>query len=69
MNGRKVTPDDRRCLIEARVEGRPPFIASDEASGVLRAVDGAAEKPCRVIDSALENQRDESRHRTDPEPA
>lgn len=69
VNGKKVTPDDRRCLIEARVEGRPPFIASDEASGVLRAVDGAAEKLCRAIDSALEKQRDESRRRPDPEPA
>lgn len=69
VNGRKVTPDDRRCVIEAHVQGRPPFTASDEASGLLLAVDGAAEKLCRVIDSALEKQRDESRRRTDPEPA
>ena len=66
VNGRKVTPDDRRCLIEARVEGLAPFTASEEASGVLRAVDGAAEKLGRVLESALEKQRDEARRRTDP---
>jgi hypothetical protein len=66
VNGRKVTPDDRRCLIEARVEGRAPFTASEEASGVLLAVNGAAEKLLRVIESALEKQRDEARRRTDP---
>lgn len=69
VNGQKVTPDDRRCLIEARLEGRPPMTASDEASGVLLAVNGAAEKLARIIDTALEKQRDESRRRTDPEPA
>ena len=69
VNGRKVTPDDRRCLIEARLEGRPPLVASDEASGVLQAVNGAAEKLGRAIESALEKQRDEARRRTDPEPA
>lgn len=66
VNGRKVTPDDRRCLIEARVEGRPPFTASEEASGVLLAVNGAAEKLSRVLDSDLAKQRDEARRRTDP---
>lgn len=69
VNGRKVTPDDRRCLIEARLEGRPPLTASEEASGLLLAVDGAAEKLGRIIDSALEKRRDEARRSTDPEPA
>jgi ribosome-associated translation inhibitor RaiA len=66
VNGKKVTPDDRRCLIEAHVGGRPPVTASDEASGVLLAVNGAAEKLARVIEHALEKQRDESRSRPSP---
>lgn len=74
VNGSKVTPDDRRCLIEARMEGRPPFAASAEASGLLQAVNEAAEKLVRILDSTVEKQRDESRRRTDvaqgePEPA
>lgn len=66
VNGRKVTPDDRRCVIEARLEGRPPMAASEEASGVLLAVNGAAEKLRRIIDSTLEKQVDVARRRTDP---
>lgn len=69
VNGRKVTPDDRRCLIEARVEGRPPMTASAEASSLLAAVNEAAEKLARIIDSDLAKQRDEARRRKDPEPA
>lgn len=66
VNGRKVTPDDRRCLIEARLEGRPPLVASDEASGLLAAVEGAAEKLGRAIESDLEKLRDEARRGTIP---
>lgn len=61
VNGKRVTPDDRRCLIEARLEGRPPVTASEEASGILLAVNGAAEKLSRVIESGLEKLRDEAR--------
>lgn len=53
VNGGKPGSDDKRCLIEARIEGRPPVTASDDADTVKAAVDGAARKMQRVLDSAL----------------
>lgn len=43
-NGRKDGLDDKRCLIEARIEGRQPIVVTDEASNHEQAVKGAAGK-------------------------
>ena len=44
---------DKRCLIEARLAGRPPTVASDLASSVEHAVTGAARKMASLLETEL----------------
>ncbi|MDA1306294.1 MAG: HPF/RaiA family ribosome-associated protein [Acidobacteria bacterium] len=52
-NGAKAGAPDIRCLIEARLEGRPPIVAKHQAAKVVDALEGAADKLKRSIDSSL----------------
>ncbi|QDH70262.1 HPF/RaiA family ribosome-associated protein [Marilutibacter alkalisoli] len=52
-NGGKSGGNDKVCLMEARLEGRPPMTASEDADTVASAVSGAARKLQRVLDHAL----------------
>jgi len=45
--------DDKRCLMEARLEGRQPVAVTHQAGSVSEAVDGAANKLKSLLDSAL----------------
>jgi len=58
--------DDMRCMMEARLEGRQPIAVTHHAATVDQAVDGAAGKLTRVIESTLGRLRDQKRARTDP---
>jgi len=60
--------DNMRCVMEARLEGRQPVAVTHQAANVDQAVDGAADKLTRMIESTLGQLRDEKRHRTDPPP-
>ena len=64
----KVGHDTMRCMLEARLEGRQPIAVTHQASTVDQAVDGAADKLTRLIESTLERQLDQRRARTDPPP-
>ena len=64
----KSTQHDKRCMMEARLEGRQPITVTDEADTVVQAVDGAAGKLARLIESTLGRQGVEKSHRTDPPP-
>lgn len=55
--------DDLRCMMEARLEGRQPVAVTHHAKTLDQAVDGAADKLCRLIDSTLGRSRDSSGHR------
>ena len=44
---------DKRCMMEARVEGRPPTAVTHQAPTVELAVDGAAAKLANSIESTL----------------
>ena len=44
VNGDKSGGSDKRCLIEARLEGRHPQVASDQAATPEAACSGAARK-------------------------
>jgi ribosome-associated translation inhibitor RaiA len=59
VNGHKVTKDDKHCLIEARLEGRQPIVASHSAETLHQAVDRAAEKLARAIDGKLGRIQDQ----------
>ena len=52
-NGQRGGADDKRCLMEARLEGRPPTAVSHRASTIQLAIEGAAAKLARAIESTL----------------
>jgi ribosomal subunit interface protein len=44
---------DKRCVIEARLEGMQPVAVTDQAEHMEQAVNGAADKLEKLIDHAL----------------
>jgi hypothetical protein len=52
-NAGKRGPDDKRCMMEARLQGRKPQAVTHNAETVEQAVKGAADKLRRVLDSSL----------------
>jgi hypothetical protein len=52
-NGAKAGPDDKRCTMEARREGRLPIAVTHHADTIESAVNGAARNMDRAIDSAI----------------
>ena len=52
-NGSKGGQQDHRCMLEARLEGRQPVAVTDHAATLEQAVDGAAQKLARLLDSTL----------------
>lgn len=52
-NGKKDGPDDIRCLLEARLEGRQPIVAIQKADAVEPAVSGAIKKLTASLDTIL----------------
>lgn len=53
VNGTKTGGGDKHCTIEARLEGRPPVAATEDADNMRAAISGAARKLQRVLDSSL----------------
>ena len=45
--------DDKRCVMEARLEGRRPEAVTHQAASLIDAVDGAAEKLKASLESTL----------------
>ena len=67
-NGDKNSPNDKRCVMEARLEGRQPVAATHQAATLDQAVEGAAHKLTRLIESTLGRLHDQASRRTDPPP-
>lgn len=67
-NGDKSGPNDKRCVMEARLEGRQPVAVTHQATTVDQAVEGAAHKLSRLIESTLGRLHDQANRRTDPPP-
>lgn len=57
-NAAKSGKDDKRCMIEARVDGRKPTAVTDHAQSIHQAIGGAVDKLTRAIDSDLGRLRD-----------
>lgn len=53
-NSHKSGQADKRCMMEARIEGRQPTAVTHQAASVAEAIDGAADKLKRSIESTLE---------------
>lgn len=52
-NADKPGEADKRCLIEARLEGRQPEVVSDHAATLEQAYLGAAKKLQRALETTL----------------
>jgi ribosome-associated translation inhibitor RaiA len=65
-SGPKSRENNKRCMMEARLEGRQPIAVTDEAATVDLAVNGAADKLARLIEHTLGKLHAQRTHRTDP---
>jgi ribosomal subunit interface protein len=52
-NAHKSGGHDLRCLMEARLQGYQPVVATEHAENMHKAIQGAAEKLKRAIESAI----------------
>jgi ribosome-associated translation inhibitor RaiA len=57
VNGPKDGLNDKRCLIEVRLEGMKPIAVSNNANTHEQAIDGAIEKIKTSLDSMLGRMR------------
>jgi ribosome-associated translation inhibitor RaiA len=57
-NSDKGGSRDKRCMMEARLEGRPPTAVTHQAATVDEALNGAAAKLVRSLTSTLGRLRD-----------
>ncbi|MBA3697730.1 MAG: HPF/RaiA family ribosome-associated protein [Planctomycetes bacterium] len=57
-NGDKNGQKDKRCVMEARLEGRQPTAVTCEAATLAQAVAGAADKLKSSIESTVEQLRE-----------
>jgi hypothetical protein len=67
-DGDKNGQNDKRCMMEARLEGRQPVAVTQLAATLDEAVDGAAGELTRLIEHTLGREEDLRRGRTDPPP-
>ena len=51
-SGGKSGQSDKRCVMEARLEGYQPIVVREQAGSLDQAVEGAAAKMLRAVDSA-----------------
>lgn len=49
---------DKRCMIEARQEGRPPIAVTEFAATMKQAFDGATEKLVRLLEKSMDKLQD-----------
>lgn len=56
-NGDKGGAADKRCVMEARLEGRPPAAVTHHAATVEQAIIGAADKLARSVETTVEKMR------------
>jgi hypothetical protein len=52
-NGSKGGPDDKRCMMEARITGRQPVAVTHHADTVLSAIHGAAHSLAKAIAAVM----------------
>jgi ribosome-associated translation inhibitor RaiA len=58
-SGHKDTQNDKRCMMEARLQGRQPIAVTHHAATVHEAIDGAADKLTRLVESTVGRLQDQ----------
>lgn len=56
-NGNKGGADDKRCVLEARIEGHQPVVVTHQAETLKQAYTGASHKMKSALTSTLEKLR------------
>jgi ribosomal subunit interface protein len=62
----KSGQNDKRCVMEARLQGRQPIAVTHHAGSLHQAVDGAADKLTRLVESTIGRLRDQESRATSP---
>jgi ribosome-associated translation inhibitor RaiA len=57
-DGDKKGKNDKRCMIEAHLEGRQPIVVTDHADTLNQALDGAIDKLINMVESIRGRLRD-----------
>lgn len=57
-SGNKQSDNDKRCMMEARIEGRHPSAVTHHAASLGEAIDGAADKLRSSVESTLDKADD-----------
>jgi ribosome-associated translation inhibitor RaiA len=57
-NGHKSGQDDKRCMMEGRLEGHQPMAVTHHAATLSQAINGAAVKLERIIESTIGRLQD-----------
>lgn len=60
-NSKKGGNKDKRCMMEARLEGHQPIAVTDEAESIAQAINGAADKLKSALESTLGRLRNDHR--------
>jgi len=63
---KKEGKNGQRCVMEARLEGRQPLVATHQDTTLERAVNGAADKLSRLIENTTGRINDQRGHRVEP---
>jgi len=53
----KTGGDDKRCVLEARMEGKKPVAVTNDADTIEKAVRGAIDKLTTMLEKSLDRQR------------
>jgi hypothetical protein len=53
QNGSKTSQDEKRCMMEVRLQGQQPASVTHDAASVDQAVEGASNKLKRLLESTL----------------
>lgn len=56
VTGQKIGHHDTRCVMQVRIGGRPPIAVTTQESSLDEAVDGAAGKLKRLIESTFSRE-------------
>ena len=64
-DGIKKGKNDKRCMIEAHLEGRKPIVVTEHADTLNMALDGAIDKLTSMIDTILGRQRDQRNNKSE----
>lgn len=63
---KKSGGDDKRCVMEARLEHHQPLVVTHRAASRQMAVKGAIDHLSRLVKNTIDKIREQNRHRTDP---